>query len=159
VDAHCITSPEPKVHLDDVIERIERMNLDENSTPYQSVEQTGPTRTISERSTKWLIKKLESVHPYEVGKTRTIHLTRQHGANVDNLDSGDVDDMNVSYDYELNLSTNFEPTSFEEATSHDELEEAMHKEYDSLIKNAIWKLVDPPFRIKSIGYKRFFKNK
>jgi hypothetical protein len=33
---------------------------------------------------------------------------------VDNLDSGEVNDMNVSYDFELNLSTNFEPSSFEE---------------------------------------------
>jgi hypothetical protein len=33
--------------------------------------------------------------------------------------------MDVSYDYELSLSTNLEPTSFEEATSHDEWKEAM----------------------------------
>jgi len=39
---------------------------------------------------------------------------------------GDVDDpdspidMDVSYDCELNLSTNFEPTSFKEVASHDE---------------------------------------
>ena len=32
--------------------------------------------------------------------------------------------MDVSYDCELNLSTNFEPTSFEESTSHDEWKEA-----------------------------------
>jgi hypothetical protein len=45
--------------------------------------------------------------------------------NVDDLDSGDVNDMDVSYDYELNLSTNFGPTSFEEVVSHDEWKEAM----------------------------------
>jgi hypothetical protein len=53
----------------------------------------------------------------------------------------------------LNLSTNFEPTSFEEATSHDQLKEAMQKKYDALIKNGMWKLVDPPFGTKPIGYK------
>jgi hypothetical protein len=69
--------------------------------------------------------------------------TRQDGGDVDNSNSGDVDDMDVSYDCDLNLSTNFEPTSFEEATSHDEWKEAMQKEYDALIKNGTWKLVDP----------------
>jgi hypothetical protein len=43
--------------------------------------------------------------------------------------------MDVSYDFELNLSTNIEPTSFEEVSSHDEWKEAMQKEYDALIKN------------------------
>ena len=43
--------------------------------------------------------------------------------------------MDISYDCELNLSTNFEPTSFEEAASHYEWKEAMQKEYDALIKN------------------------
>lgn len=33
--------------------------------------------------------------------------------------------MDVSYDYELNLYTNFELTSFEEATSHDEWKKVM----------------------------------
>eukprot|EP00253_Pinus_taeda_P035466 PITA_35466 len=48
--------------------------------------------------------------------------------------------MDVSYDCELNLSTDFEPTSFKEDASHDEWKEAMQKEYDALIKNGIWKL-------------------
>jgi hypothetical protein len=39
------TSLEPKVHLDDVIERIEKMSLDENS-PSQSIEQPGPSRKV-----------------------------------------------------------------------------------------------------------------
>jgi hypothetical protein len=67
--------------------------------------------------------------------------------------------MDVSYDCELNLSTNLESTSLEEATSHDEWKEAMHKEYDALIKNRTWKLVDPPFGTKPIGCKWLFKNK
>jgi hypothetical protein len=37
--------------------------------------------------------------------------------------------MDVSYDCELNLSTKFEPTSFEEVASHGEWKEAMQKEY------------------------------
>jgi len=35
----------------------------------------------------------------------------------------------------------------------------MKKEYDSLIKNGTWKLVDPPFRAKLIGCKWVYKNK
>jgi hypothetical protein len=51
------------------------------------------------------------------------------------LNSGDVDDIDVSYVCDLNLSTNFEPTSFEATNFHDEWKEAKQKEYDSLIKN------------------------
>eukprot|EP00253_Pinus_taeda_P007780 PITA_07780 len=67
--------------------------------------------------------------------------------------------MDVSYDCELNFSTDFEPTSFKEATSHDEWKEMMQKEYDALIKNATWKLVDPPLGTKPIGCKWVYKNK
>eukprot|EP00253_Pinus_taeda_P029118 PITA_29118 len=67
--------------------------------------------------------------------------------------------MDVSYDCELNLSTDFEPTSFKEAASHDEWKGAMQKEYDALIKNDTWKLVDPPFGTKPIGCKWVYKNK
>eukprot|EP00253_Pinus_taeda_P007649 PITA_07649 len=67
--------------------------------------------------------------------------------------------MDVSYDCELNLSINFEPTSFKEAASHDEWKEKMQKEFDALIKNGTWKLVDPPFGTKPIGYKWVYKNK
>eukprot|EP00253_Pinus_taeda_P016505 PITA_16505 len=58
--------------------------------------------------------------------------------------------MDVSYDCELNLSTDFEPTSFKEA---------MQKEYDALIKNGTWKLVDPPLGTKPISCKWVYKNK
>jgi len=57
------------------------------------------------------------------------------------------------------LSIDFEPNSFKEATSHDEWKEAMQKEYDALIKNDTWKLVDPPFGTKPIGCKWVYKNK
>jgi hypothetical protein len=67
--------------------------------------------------------------------------------------------MDVSYDCELNLSTNLEPASFEEATSQDEWKEATQKEYDDLIKNGSWKLVDLPFKTKPIDYKWVFKKK
>jgi hypothetical protein len=80
---------------------------------------------------KWLTKTLESVHPDEVRKTRTKMSSRQDGGNVDNSNSDDVDDMYVSYDCELNLSTNLESTSFKYVVSHDEWKEAMQKEYDS----------------------------
>jgi hypothetical protein len=108
--------------LDDVIERIENMRLDENSTPSQSTEQPEPSH---KGPPNWLTKTLECVHPIEVGKTRTIMYSKQDGGNVDNSNLGDVDDMDVSYDCELNLSTNLEPTSFKEAPYHDEWKESM----------------------------------
>jgi hypothetical protein len=94
-----------EVHLDDVIVRTERLSLDEISTPSQSTEQLGPSQ---KGPPKWLIKTLESVHPDEVGKTGTRSSSRLDGGDVDNSNSGDVDDMDVLYDYDLNFSSNFE---------------------------------------------------
>jgi hypothetical protein len=104
------TSLEPKVHLDDVIERIEGLSLDENSTPSQSTKQPRP---YQKGPPKWFIKALESVHPDEFRKIGTINSRKKNGGDVDNSNSGDVYDMNVSYDCDLNLSTNFEPILFE----------------------------------------------
>jgi hypothetical protein len=133
-----------------VIERIKNMSLDENLAPYQS---TKKTRPYHNGPLKWIIKTLESVHPYEVRKIGTNIFSRKYGGDVDNSNLGDLDDIDVSYDCELNLSTNFVPTSFEQDTSHDEWKEAMKKEYDSLIKSGTWKLVDPPFGTKTIDSK------
>jgi hypothetical protein len=57
-----------EVHLDDVIKRIEKLRLDDNSTPSQSAKQPGPSHKCPP---KWLTKRLESVHLDEVGKTGT----------------------------------------------------------------------------------------
>ena len=100
-----------------MIERIEKLSLEENSAQSQSVEKNGPSQKVPP---KWLPKTLESVHLYEVGKTGTRISSRKYGGNVDNSNSGDVDDMDVSYHCELSFSTNLELTSFKEATSHDE---------------------------------------
>ena len=43
---------------------------------------------------------------------RSIISSRQDGGDVDNSNLGDVDDMYVSYDCELNLSNNLELNSF-----------------------------------------------
>jgi hypothetical protein len=45
------TSSEPEVHLDDVIERIEKLRPDENSTPSQSAKKPG---TSQKGPPKWL---------------------------------------------------------------------------------------------------------
>jgi hypothetical protein len=95
-----------------VIERIERLYLG-NATPSQSMEKPRPSQKVP----KWLIKTLKIVCLDKFGKTCTRSSIRQD-------DGGDVNYMDVSYDCELNLSTNFEPTSFEESTSHDEWKEA-----------------------------------
>ena len=58
-------------------------------------------------------KHLKGVHLDEIGKTGTRFSSKQDGGNIDNSKSGDLDDMDVSYDCELNLSTNLALTSFE----------------------------------------------
>jgi hypothetical protein len=58
-----VTSLETGVHLDDVIERIEKLIMYVNSTPSQSAKQPG----ISQKCPpKLLTKTLDSVHPDEV---------------------------------------------------------------------------------------------
>jgi hypothetical protein len=42
-----------------------------------------------------------------------------------------------------------EPNCFEEAANCDEWKDAMQKEYDALIKNGTWRLVDPPYRCQT----------
>ena len=102
--------------LSDVIDRIWRRNLD--SVPTQSTEQPRPSE---KGPPKWLVNTLESVHHDEVGKTGTRNSNQQNGGDVDYSNS--PVDMDVSYDCELNLSTNFKPTSFKEVASHDEWKE------------------------------------
>jgi hypothetical protein len=58
-------------------------------------------------------------------KPESLNLNR---GNVDNSNLGDVDDMDVSFDCELSLSTNLEPNSFKEATFHDGWKKDMQKE-------------------------------
>eukprot|EP00253_Pinus_taeda_P036284 PITA_36284 len=138
--------------LSDVIDRIGRLNLDSVTT--QSNENIGPSQ---KGPLKWLAKILESVHSDEVGKIGTRNSTRKNGGFVDDFDS--PIDLDVSYDFELNLSTNFEPTSFKPTSSHDEWKEVMKMEYDALINNDTWKLVDPPLGTKPIDSKSVYKNK
>ena len=88
-----------------MIDRIGRLNLDSIST--QSNEQPGPSH---KGPLKWLTKTLEIVCPDEVGKTGTRISTRKNGGDVDDSDS--PIDMDVSYNCELNLSTDLELNSF-----------------------------------------------
>jgi hypothetical protein len=62
-------------------------------------------------------------------------------------------------EFELNFYVVNEPTTFEEATSCNEWKDATQKEYDALIKNDTWRLVDPPIGIKPIGNKWVYKTK
>ena len=65
----------------------------------------------------------------------------------------------VTLDCELNFHALDEPASFQEAVSSDVWKSAMQREYDSLIKNETWGLMDPPTRTKLIGCKWLYKNK
>ena len=62
-------------------------------------------------------------------------------------------------DFELNFSIINEPSSFQEAITSDAWRSAMQREYDALIKNGTWRLVDPPIGAKPIGWKWVYKNK
>lgn len=66
-------------------------------------------------------------------------------------------DMDVSYDYDLNLFIDFEPSYLKEGSYHDEQKQSLHKEYDYVVKNATQKLVDPLLGTKRIGRKQVFK--
>lgn len=91
--------------LSDVNDRIGRINL--NSTPSQSTKQPGPFQKCPP---KWLKKTLESVYLDEVVKIGIRSFVIQNGGDLDDLNS--LVDMDVSYDSELNISTDFEPNSF-----------------------------------------------
>ena len=80
------TSPDQEIQLDDVIERIERLSINDEEPPS---DQPGTSRKIP----KWATKTLESVHQDEVGKTGT-RSSKRHGGEADN--SGD--DTEVSFD-------------------------------------------------------------
>lgn len=88
-----------------MIDIIGRLNLDLAPTP--SIEKLRPSQKGHPKS---LTKTLENVFHDDVGKTRTRNSTRKNGGDVDDSDS--PIDMDVSYDCYLNLSTNFERTSF-----------------------------------------------
>ena len=64
----------------------------------------------------------------------------------------------VTLDCELNLNFFNEPISFQEAVTSDVWRSAMQREYDALIKNGTWRLVDPPIGTKLIGCKWIYKN-
>lgn len=110
----------------------------------------------------------EMVKPNEIGKTRTrsSYWARKENRNLegsildDVVDDGlSIEDKNCNFDMELNFSVSFDPTSIKEVIPHDEWINSMKKEYDALIKNGTWKLVDPLYGTKPSGYKWFYKNK
>ena len=54
---------------------------------------------------------------------------------------------------------NSEPSSFEEAAQHDVWQEAMVEEYDSIMKNQVWKVVPRQEGKKVVGSKWIYKVK
>ena len=49
-----------------------------------------------------------------------------------------------------------EPSTFTNAIEHDEWRKAMQCEYDAVVKNQTWKIVDCPNNVKHIGCKRVY---
>jgi hypothetical protein len=81
---------------------------------------------------KWAEQIIKGVHSGEMKKTRTRGSSRR--------------EVNFSH-------ASIEPTSFAEATKHKEWQEAMIKEYDSVLANGTWNLVDCPQDVKTISCK------
>ena len=52
-----------------------------------------------------------------------------------------------------------EPATFNEAIEYDEWKMAMQSEYDAVMKNQTWKIVDCPHDVKPIGCKWVYKIK
>ena len=96
-----------------MIERVGRLNFQDNEA--LPIEQLGP----SQKFLKWVTKILESVDLDEIRNKITWSSTRrENGGDAYNSNLGDVEDMDVSYDCELNLSINLVTTSFEKVASH-----------------------------------------
>ena len=101
-----------------MIEGIDRMSFEGKEEPPQLI---GQLKTL-QKIPKWLSKTLESVHPNKVGKmgTRSSYKDRIENGVVEGSNLGnDVDDMECSFDCELNFSTDCEPNSFKEAFYHE----------------------------------------
>ena len=84
-----------------------KFSLEGNVAPSQLMEQPNPLN--NKISPKFPIKKLKIVHINEVRNKGVIDSYRQDGGDVDHFYSNVVYDIDVSYDCELNLSTNFKP--------------------------------------------------
>ena len=52
-----------------------------------------------------------------------------------------------------------EPVNYDQAKEHEEWRNAMNDEYDSLMKNQTWELVDLPQNKVPIGRKWLYKSK
>ena len=55
------------------------------------------------------------------------------------------------FDCELNFHAFDELASFQEVVNRDVWKSAMKREYDALIKNGTWRLVNPPIGTKPTG--------
>ena len=65
----------------------------------------------------------------------------------------------ITIDFELKFHAFDEPWFFQEAVNSDVWKSAMLGEYDALIKNGTWRLVNPPIGTKVIGCKWIYNNK
>ena len=52
-----------------------------------------------------------------------------------------------------------EPVNYEQAKDHEEWKHAINEEYESIMKNDTWELIEPPENKVPIGCKWFYKTK
>ena len=120
---------------------------------FEPLETTTTSFVQPKSSHKWekqLQQTLKDLRPDEIGKTdaRSSYKARLVAQSnvVDNIESID----------ELNLASDFEPTSYFEAKDGEVWRQAMQDGYDALIKNGTWELIDPPLGCKPMGCKWIF---
>jgi hypothetical protein len=80
--------------------------------------------------TKWFRQLLKDVHPNEKGKMGTRSSTSSHS------------------NFSLVTHDSIETTTFVEAMKHKEWQQSMVDEYELVIENGTWKLVDIPRNVK-----------
>lgn len=83
----------------------------------------------------------------------------QKEKNAEDVTSSSGNNSYSAFDYELKFYVVDETVSFQEVVTSDAQRSAMQREYDALIKNGTWRLVDPPIGTKPIGCKWVYKNK
>jgi hypothetical protein len=119
--------------------------LDNSSSDDESSIQDRSTAVTSPQGQhnrpKWFTQLLKDVHPDEQDKTRTRSSTSSQS------------------NFSLVTHDSIEPTTFAEAMKHKEWQQAMVDEYDLVIANGTWKLVDCPTNVKPIDCKWVYRIK
>eukprot|EP00253_Pinus_taeda_P031750 PITA_31750 len=98
-------------------------------------------QTSEHQLPKWAVQLLKDVKPDKQNKTGTKRAHRSEG------------------NFALIANDFTEPSTYKEAVKHKEWQQAMVEEYQAVIDNNTWKLVDCPTNVKPIGCKWVYRIK